>query len=253
MDYGERIIGKGLKGPDVVELQIRLAGFLGTAPDGDFGAGTEKQVMTFQRDYMKSAAPTGKVDAATMQAIDDFADKYPIDFEKLKCPCGKCEGFGSKLYKGQYYAGKPKAEAYYRYEYPGVHRMLLWASRALFFYQPGEIFTINSCYRCSINNKEKGRTSTNHHGKAIDIDTILKPGEDHRDDMNKCNRMRDLLVQKSNAQVGWQNTNRKSLEPADIAPTWVHYDVRSYESKYLTDDFFCSTLEALNNRKPIKI
>ena len=46
MQYGERELKRGCKGPDVVELQTRLAGFRGTMPDGDFGPGTERQVMT---------------------------------------------------------------------------------------------------------------------------------------------------------------------------------------------------------------
>jgi len=43
MEYGDRELKKGTKGLDVRELQIRLAGFRGTMPDGDFGPGTELQ------------------------------------------------------------------------------------------------------------------------------------------------------------------------------------------------------------------
>jgi hypothetical protein len=253
MEYGERILQKGLNGDDVAELQIRLAGFRGTVPDGGFGSGTELQVVTFQRDYMKMQTPTGLVDGDTLRAIDKFADDFPINFSDLKCPCGTCGGFGQGKFKGLYVTGKPKVEAFYRYEYPGIHRMILWAARALFFYVPGEKFNFNSCYRCSIDNINHQRSSTNHHGKAVDIDTVLKPGEDKKDDMEKCNALRGKLVETANAQIGWLATNRKSLEPADIAPTWVHYDVRSYERKYLDDKFFCTTLKDLDNRKPIKV
>jgi len=107
-------------------------------------------------------------------------------------------------------------------------------------------FTITSGYRCSVNNEQKGRTSTNHHGKAIDVDASLLPGEDKRDDIKRCDRIRGLLVEHSNAQVGWLAKNRKSLEPAHIAPTWVHYDVRSYEKRFLADRFFCTTIEELD-------
>ena len=101
MEYGERILQKGLDGDDVVELQLRLAGFRGTVPDGSFGSGTELQVTTFQRDYMKMALPTGIVDGDTMRAIDKFADQFPINFADLKCPCGKCGGFFMSSVTGQ--------------------------------------------------------------------------------------------------------------------------------------------------------
>lgn len=253
MEYGERILQKTLSGPDVVELQIRLAGFRGTVPDGDFGPGTEVQVVRFQADYMKMETPTGLVDGETMAATDRFAADYPINFNRLKCPCGTCGGFGRGLFKGRYFAGRPKAEAFYRYEYPGIHRMTLWAARAIMFYMPEHKFTFNSSYRCSVDNVRKGRRSTNHHGKAVDLDIELKPGEDKHDDLEKCNAVRAKLVETAHAQIGWGATNRKALEPQDIAPTWVHYDVRCYQQKYLKDEYFCKTLKDLDNKKPIKI
>ncbi|MCA1556165.1 MAG: peptidoglycan-binding protein [Acidobacteria bacterium] len=253
MEYGERILQKSLTGPDVVELQIRLAGFRGTIPDGEFGSGTEFQVVKFQGDFMKMPTPTGLVDGQTMIAIDKFAADFPVNFNRLKCPCGKCNGFGQGLFKGRYFAGQPKVEAFYRYEYPGLHRMILWAARAIMFYLPEHTFTFNSSYRCSVDNARKGRNSTNHHGKAVDLDIELKPGEDKHDDRDKCNMVRGRLVETANAQIGWNGTNVKALEPQDIAPTWVHYDVRCYEQKYLKDEFFCTTLKDLDNKKPIKI
>lgn len=252
MQYGERELKRGCKGPDVAELQTRLAGFRGTVPDGDFGPGTERQVMSFQRDYMKLAAPTGIVGRATMRAIDRFANDFPVDFRALKCRCGECGGFGQGQFKGRYLAGKPKTEAFHRYEYPGVHRMLLWAVRAVFLYHPEHRFTISSGYRCSVDNAKRGRSSTNHHGKAIDIDVVAKPGETKRDDMIKCEAVRGRIVSTADAQIGWSAVNRKALEPSNIAPTWIHYDVRCYEAKYLRDEAFCRTLRGLNNRKPIR-
>ena len=252
MDYGARELKRDCEGPDVEELQLRLAGFRGTMPDGDFGPGTERQVMNFQRDYMKLERPSGRADAATLRAIDDFAKRYPVDFGLLKCPCGKCAGFGAGKFKGQYRAGRTREEKDYLYEYPGVHRMLLWAVRAAFFYMPEHKFTINSGYRCSEDNAIHDRSSTNHHGKAIDIDIVLKPGECNVDDRKKCQSARGRIQETADAQVGWDARNRKSLEPPDIAPTWVHYDVRCYEPKYLEDRFFCTSLAALDNRKPIR-
>ncbi len=252
MQYGERIIERDLKGPDVQELQIRLAGFRGTIPDGIFGPGTELQVFEFQRDFMGVPDPSGIVDRETMLAIDELAERYPIDFESLQCPCGDCEGFGQGRFKRRYRPSKPEWEMYHRYEYPGIHRMLLWAVRAIFFYT-GYRFVITSGYRCGVNNERKGRKSTNHHGKAVDLDVIGEPDEDKREDMKRCDSIRGTIVERSNAQIGWDATNRKSLEPSSIAPTWVHYDVRSYERKYLYDRFFCKDLEELDNKIPIEI
>lgn len=252
MEYGERELKRACVGPDVAELQIRLAGFRGTVPDGDFGPGTERQVMNFQHDYMGVAAPNGIADRATLKAIDDFADDYPFDFKLLKCPCGQCGGFGQGQFKGRYYTGQPKVEAFYRYEYPGMHRMLLWAVRALFLYLPEHRFTVSSGYRCSIHNAEKNRTSTNHHGKAIDLRIERKAGENERDDMYKCGTACGRIVETAHAQIGWGAPNRKALEPSHIAPTWIHYDVRCYDTKYLRDDAFCTTLKALDNRLPIR-
>ena len=252
MEYGERELKRGCKGADVAELQLRLAGFRGTVPDGDFGPGTERQVMNFRRDFMGEAQPGSVVDRAAMQAIDRFAKRFPINFAKLKCPCGTCGGFGRGRFDGKFVAGKPKVEAFKLYEYPGVHRMLLWAVRAAFFYMPQHKFVITSGYRCSVDNEKHGRSSTNHRGKAIDIDVPLAPGEDKRDDMNRCDAVRGRIVETANAQIGWTAGNLKSLEPSDIAPTWVHYDVRSYEPKYLKDEWFCKNLKQLDNRKAIR-
>lgn len=253
MEYGERELRRACKGPDVVELQIRLAGFRGTVPDGDFGPGTERQVMSFQRDYMQLAEPSGIADGATLRAIDRFADAYPIDFAALRCPCRECDGFGQGRFRHVYAAGKPRAEAFHRYEYPGVHRLLLWAVRAAFFYLPEHRFVVTSCYRCGVDNARRGRASTNHHGKAIDLDIVLQPGEDKRADMQKCDAVRGRIVATADAQIGWSAPNRKALEPASIAPTWVHYDVRCYEAQYLAPAMFCRTLEALDNRRPIRL
>lgn len=239
MALGDSDLGRGSKGPDVVDLQVCLAGFRGTVPDGDFGSGTELQVLQFQRDYLSDPSPSGVADAEVIEGLRTFAAEYPIDFAALRCPCGVCDGFGQGRFRGQYQDGKPHVEAFHRYEYPGIHRMILWAVRAAFFYGRPHRFVITSGYRCAVQNERKGRTSTNHHGKAVDIDILGDPGEDKRDDMLRCDAVRGLLVEHSQAQIGWGATNRKALEPANIAPTWVHYDVRCYASRYLTDDFFC--------------
>jgi hypothetical protein len=222
-------------------------------PDGGFGPGTEMQVTKFQADVMGQASPTGVVDGETYRAIDAFAKRYPIDFRQLTCKCGQCAGFGNGRFKGRYMPGGEGLELYHRYEYPGIHRLILWASRAVFHYHPDEKFSFSSGYRCSIDNQQNNRTTTNHHGKAVDIDIAMKAGESKRDDRDKCDRVRGVMVEKSTAQIGWAAANRKSLEPSDIAPTWVHYDVRQYESKYLQDSHFCQDLAGLDNVLPIRV
>jgi hypothetical protein len=249
MRLGDRILSKGMTGADVIELQIRLAGFRGTIWDGIFGPGVELQVTTFQKDYMQ-IVPTGIVNAPTITALVKFTQDFPINFNKLKCPCGTCDGFGHGQYKGYYESGKPQIEAYYRYEYPGIHKAIIHSFRALWFYgrKAGFGETIINCgYRCWVNNAQNNRTSTNHMGKAIDCDFPLKPGEDKRADCDKCNSARGLLIEKSNFQVGWYASNVKALEPSDIAPTWVHMDVRQMTSQYLNDIYFVKNAENLDS------
>lgn len=252
MGYGTRNLSKDMVGEDVEELQIRLAGFRGTLPDGEFGPGTELQVTTFQRDVMGHADPSGIADGETLRAIDSFAEQFPIDFGALKCHCGKCDGFGQGRFKGKY-LGNDKNEAFHLYEYPGIHRMLLWAVRAAFFYMPEHRFSFSSGYRCGVDNQQHHRNTTNHCGKAVDLDVALARGEGKREDAIKCHEIRGRLVELSNAQVGWGAANRKSLEPDNVAPTWVHYDVRSYASVYLADRFFCKSPGELDCRIPIQI
>jgi hypothetical protein len=234
---------RGDKGPGVVELQMRLHGFRGTVPDGDFGPGTELQVTCFQRDFMKMDLPHGRADEQTMAAIAAFGAAYPVDFAQVRCRCGICSGFGRGLHKGQYRYGS-RLEAYNLYEYPGVHRMLLWSYRAAQHYAKanGWQLKINSAYRCSEDNRIHGRSSTNHQGKAIDIDIVNGTGTDQQ----RCNTLRGIMVERANAQIGWSAPNRKALEPANIAPTWVHMDVRCYAPQYLDDRYFVKDVAALD-------
>ncbi|GAK60279.1 hypothetical protein U27_00170 [Candidatus Vecturithrix granuli] len=244
VQYGQRIMQKGMQGADVQELQIRLAGFSGTVADGDFGSGTETQVKQFQRDVMQMKDPTGIADQDTLKSIEDFGKRYPIDFEVLKCPCGKCSGFGQGKFKGQYRDGK-RTERNNLYEYPGIHRMLLWAVRAVMFYHPDYTFPISSGYRCSVYAEQKGMNTTNHQGKAVDLDP--KPVKDDKlKDEDRCEKIRQKIIETAKAVLDWSTPNRKSLESAKAgATTWVHYDVRNYDPKYLEDRFFCTTAQDL--------
>lgn len=209
--------------------------------DGIYGPGTELQVMVFQRDYLGESNPNGIVDRSTWDGMQNFAAEFSIDFETLKCPCGRCPGFGNGSDDGVYFLDKPKVEMYYRYEYPGIHKAILNTYRAAQFYGLKAGFgqaVVNSGYRCTINNELNGRDSTNHMGKALDIDFPLRPGDGKREDCQRCDSARGLLVEKANCQIGWDASNRKFLEPSNIAPSWVHMDVRSFEMKYLASSFF---------------
>jgi len=249
VSFGGDLLQRGSKGAEVAELQLRLSGFRGTSWDGDFGPGTELQVRTFQRDFMDLEKVSGIADEQTMQALFQFADQHPIDFDSIRCPCRDCSGFGQNRFEGEYRSGKPEIEAYHRREYPGIHKAILHAFRAATFYLSRENYPapiLTSGYRCWIHNEQKGRNSTNHMGKALDVDFLPQPGEDKRDDCNRCDAARGLLVEKSNFQVGWNGNNCKSLEPSNIAPTWIHMDVRCYGQRYLADQYFVTTKNELN-------
>jgi len=239
MNLGDRSLFKGVSGGDVVELQMRLAGFSGSIWSGNYGPNTEFQVGTFQKDYMK-ISPTGIVDSNTINALIKFTRDFPINFRHLKCLCGTCDGFGHGQFKGYYENGKPQIEAYNKYEYPGIHKAILHAFRAAWFYSRGAGLgeaTITCGYRCSVNNAQHSRTSTNHMGKAID----WIPSS------NRPNDVRALMVQKSNFQIGWSISDMKALEPGDIAPTWVHMDVRAMSPQFLNDRYFVKNVNDLDS------
>lgn len=285
MTFGERTLRINTKGRDVIELQLRLAGFLGTVWDGDFGRKTKEQVIAFQRDFMEMEEPTGIVEADTYKALDEFAEKYPIDFTgKIRCPDKKfpstsglcpCGGFGQQRFKKLYIknrvlfwsqTGKSDyIERRHQYEYPGIHKAVLHTYRAFLFYAEKADTNfknpkITSGYRCHLNNtKKRKRGSTNHMGKALDFQFELPRSKQ----WVACNKARALLVEKSNCQVRWNFKNRKSLEPGFfkemgrkerpgefVAGTWVHLDVRQYEpDQYLQDHFFVTNKEALDSKE----
>jgi hypothetical protein len=185
-------------------------------------------------------APSGRVDRHTFDALSQFEKDFPVPLDGLRCPCRKCGGFGQARFKDEYVGGV-RAEQNHKYEYPGMHKAILHSYRSAAFYLqraglPAPI--VSSGYRCWIGNQQKGRTSTNHMGKAIDLDLPPAPHVDARDDMRRCDAGRGVLVELANFQIGWTASNRKALEPANIAPTWIHMDVRNYERKYLQNRFF---------------
>ncbi len=245
-----KVYSIGDRGNVVLEINIRLAGFGGLLPTDEYTEQTQKGVLQFQRDYMKMKNPSGEVDEKTLEAIDEFSDKYRENIDNYKCSCGKCEGFGKGQYKGEY-SKTSKLEQYHKYEYPGMHQSLLWAVSAFRFYLIQKLdgkYSINkisSGYRCWADNNKNDRKSTNHMGKAVDIH-FNKDSERTRK-ISDIEYVRDkILISTNNGQIRWSAKNKFSVEPSKAkyvgeftATTWIHIDVREFNStKYLLDRFF---------------
>ncbi|MFS4474555.1 peptidoglycan-binding domain-containing protein [Chryseobacterium sp. T20] len=246
------------------EINIRLAGFGGNVPTDKFTDRTEKMVKQFQRDYMK-VTETGKVCGNVLRAIDEFAIKYPININEGKCPCGQCSGFGNSLFPEQKNNSKI-SEKNRKYEYPGIHRSLLWVEKAIKFYLSNQekqnglkVGLIFSGYRCNANNKKNRRSSTNHMGKALDLH-IYKLTDSINTEKN-ADKVRDLLIKYTNAEYRWEGENVFALEPSSrnriesefIATTWVHYDVRTFHLDYLKDEFFAKNNKTANGENIIAL
>ncbi|HEX8268464.1 MAG TPA: hypothetical protein VF581_01115 [Flavobacterium sp.] len=246
---GERYcVKRGERSELIREVNIRLSGFGGNIPTDEFTADTEKNVRQFQKDYMK-IAPTGKICGNTVKAVDEFGSKYLYNFAESACRCNTCSGYGDGSNKGEY-TGSTHTEAYHKYEYPGIHRSLFWALKAIVFYmeKDGGTYSMNrisSGYRCRVDNANNNRSTTNHMGKALDI-TFNKNGNRTRVVSDLEAIRRDFFVKYAGAQFSWPASNKFSLETtAQGASTWVHYDVRSFDSIYLSDQYFAKTNAAV--------
>lgn len=257
-------IKKGDKSELIRELNIRLAGFGGNVPTDEFTERTEKMIKQFQKDYMK-VPETGKVCGNLLRAVDGFQTKFTIDVKQGKCPCGQCPGFGNGKNSNER-NNSGILEMYRKYEYPGMHRIILWTQRAIQFYLANfekdknlRVGLIFSGYRCVINNRQHGRGSTNHMGKASDLH-IYKLNDTSTTTEN-CNVVRDILIKYSGAKFRWNHNNGIALE-ADprhkvkgdfVADTWVHYDVRTYDLKYLEDKYFAKTMIECNGKSIVQL
>ncbi len=249
----------GDKSELIREINIRLSGFGGNVPTDEFTDRTEKMIKQFQRDYMK-VPQTGKICGNVLRAIDEFQGKYKVDINQGKCPCKKCTGFGNGKFPEQKNNAKI-LEKHRKYEYPGMHRVLLWTQRTIQFYlatiekdKKLKVGVIFSGYRCNINNSQKGRSSTNHMGKASDLH-IYKLNNSVNSEAN-ADKVRDILIKYSGAQYRWGGENVIALEPSTrnrigtefIATTWVHYDVRTFNLKYLKDEYFAKNMIECNGK-----
>ncbi len=251
---GKFCIKKGDKNELIREINIRLAGFGGNVPTDEFTDRTEKMIKQFQRDYMK-VPETGKICGNVLRAIDEFQNKFSVDFNEIKCKCKNCTGFGDGSNKGKYLKGGE--EAHHRYEYPGVHRSLLWALRAVKFYMvingKYQFNKVNSGYRCRFHEEYKKKPTTNHMGKALDIH-FNKNGVRTRLTAD----MEDIRLNIYNKYLGakwdWKEKNIFNLESTKIgATTWVHYDVREFDTIYLDDKYFVKNVSELNGENIISM
>ncbi|QYS88669.1 hypothetical protein [Flavobacterium davisii] len=257
---GERYcIKKGDKSELIREINIRLAGFGGNVPTDEFTDRTEKMIKQFQRDYMK-VPETGKVCGNVLRAIDDFCNKWHENISEYTCLCknvrsitNKCSGFGKERYKDQYNS-TPHVERYHKYERPGIHRTLLWGVSALRYYLSQQsIYKYlhkTAGYRCWEHNNHEGRLTTNHMGKAVDIQ-FSKNGEPivgkKSSNLPLLKEIRDKFYEKYlDTKYQWvDGKNNFSLEPFGLSSgttwSWVHMDVREFENKFLEDIYFIKT------------
>lgn len=223
------------------ELNIRLAGFGGNVPSEEYNDRTSACIKQFERDYMKQAA-TGEISAKLLKAVDAFSRQYSFPFDETKCKCGSCDGFGDGSYKGVYL--KHAHEAYHRYEYPGLHRSLLWGVKAMLFYLERDgrytLAKVSSGYRCRRHPEYLKRASFNHMGKAMDLH-FNKAGLRTRavEDMERIRK--EIFYTYLGARWDWKANQRNvfNMESTKVgAVSWVHFDVREFDQIYLQDHFF---------------
>lgn len=240
----------------IKEINIRLAGFGGNIPTSKFTDRSERMVKQFQRDYMK-VPETGKVCGNVLRSIDDFCSKWVEQISTYKCLCHASD---SKVKIANRCAGYGKGK---KNEHPGEHRSLLWGVSALKYYlsqqKTYKYRKTSAGYRCWAHNDSMLRTSTNHMGKAVDIqftegayvisgkvDKNLKPLRNIRD---------QFYIKYLKAEEGWiikSIKNNYRLEPIgtgkDQSYSWIHMDVALFEPAYLKDEFFTKKQESIINK-----
>lgn len=248
-------IKKGSPNSELIrEINIRLAGFGGNVPTDKFTDRSEKMIKQFQRDYMQ-VPETGKICGNVLRAIDEFQNKFSVDFTELKCKCGKCTGFGDASNKGKYL--NKNIEAFHKYEYPGIHRSLLSSLRSVKFYLAKDgrysFNKVNSGYRCRFHPEYLKKPTTNHMGKALDLHFNDKNGRTKKNsDMETIRK--DIFNKHLGAKWDWKTRNIFNLESTAVgALTWVHYDVREFDSVYLKDNFFVKSINDLNGKSIVAL
>ncbi|WP_419868510.1 glycosyl hydrolase 108 family protein [Chryseobacterium sp. CT-SW4] len=281
-DCGEKYcIKKGDKNELIREINIRLAGFGGNIPTDEFTDRTEKMIKQFQRDFMK-VEETGKICGNVLRAIDDFSKTFDISnnvWGQLGCSCGtkgrevvsklrgikelnKCEKFGDGT------GSNTEPEKFNKYEYPGIHRSLLFGLKAILFYLSKQntysFGLVSSGYRCRFKNFK----TTNHQGKAIDIqfnkgDWKIR-GRLYKNITELKSIREEILYKYLNAKTSWIERNNFSLEPIGLNSdntiidsnhtySWIHMDVREFDKIYLDDKYFCKNVTTLNGKNLLQI
>lgn len=254
-----RCISSG-KSELIREVNIRLAGFGGALPSDEFTDLTAKCIKQFQRDYM-GVPETGKICGSLIVSLDKFRDEYGIRnfFDSMKCPCGKCTGFGkgrSGTFTFESYVKNTKSYIKVQrtvLEPSGMHRSLIWGLKAMMFYfnnmennKGYKILRVSSGYRCVDNNLIKRRATTNHMGTALDLVVIDKNKQTITNNELENNVRKEWFCKYLNAPLGW-SSNRFGLERlSDGAGTWVHLDVREFSNEYKIAKVFSTTIDGLN-------
>ncbi|MEE3483640.1 MAG: PAAR-like protein [Bacteroidales bacterium] len=261
----------------IFEIGMRLSGFGGYIPTKNFTMNTYKAIRTFQEDYMH-IQPTGRICGSLLKAIDEFCDKYePFKEEdfikgnnKLRCDCGKCKGYGNGKFENTKPQLMPNLEETKRgYEFPGLHRSLLFTVKAVMFYLENvkrddgsyyKFYRVSSGYRCSEKIIDGKRSGPNHRGQALDLHfdyfdskgNVLRSnrftGEKHVNYLD-MNWIRDnVFIKYMRAKYCWNHKNQIALEMYKSAKewgynagTWVHFDVRTFNAKYRSDEYFVKT------------
>lgn len=242
------------------EVNIRLAGFGGALPTDEFTELTAKCIRQFQQDYM-GVPPTGKICGSLIVSLDKFRDEYGITnfFDSMKCPCGKCSGFGkgrSGTFTFESYVKKTKSYILVQrtlIEPAGMHRSLIWGLKAMIFYfdkmenpKGYNIVGISSGYRCVDNNLKKRRATTNHMGTALDLTIVNNKKQTIKNNELENDVRKEWFCKYLNATLGW-SANRFGLERlSDDANTWVHLDVREYSNEYKMAKLFSNTKDGIN-------
>ncbi len=240
-------------------IQLALTGFGAGVPDGIDGQKTQSAISLFKKKIVNNNTNSSIESSIIKFLKDNIPSKFSrSSINDYHCPCDKCRGFGNGQYKEEY-RDNNKIEAYHKYEYPGIHIATFCAVAYINYYVKTKFKTtdnmvITSGYRCHEDNKKKGRSSTNHMGKAIDATIPGAPARDQKSSAEFYHNIQLSLVKSSPAafQIRWTNPNQVSFEPAKkvkvtefIAETWLHTDVRNYAKKYLADSYFCKGKESV--------
>lgn len=163
----KRDLKRGSKGSDVARLQVRIAGWVDTsfkvAPDGEFGAKTEKALRNFQRGY--GLKVTGKATASTYKKIYALQDSdcTPVHFSygEFNYSCGERDFTGGRV-----------SEAKAREN----TRRVMWQLEALRKKLGGKALVVTSGFRSVRCNSSVGGATNSLHTTGSSGDVGLSSG-----------------------------------------------------------------------------